>query len=239
MLSKVRAAALHGIEAIPVEVEVNVSLGLNRVTKVGLPDTAVRESQERVLTALANSGFRPPAGKVTIHLAPADLRKEGPSFDLPLALGLLGATRQLDEPVPADLVPAGEVALNGALRPIKGALPIALRARAGGHRGLLLPLENAPEAAVVQGLDIFPATTLRQSVEFLHGQALLPPLRVDTAALFNNEEATDLDMADVKGQDSVKRALEIAAAGAHNLMLLNLYSTFATKPLFTAFFQQS
>ena len=220
MLSKVHAAALRGVEASPVEVEVHVGPGEERIIVVGLPDAAVRESVDRVSTALTSSGYQLPPGKTTINLAPADLRKEGPSFDLAIALAWLMASEQASAER-ADLYTlVGELALTGQLRRVKGVLPIALTARAEGRRGLLVPADNAPEAAVVEGLEVIPVNTLREAVEFLAGTSPLLPMRVDTQALFETAQANGADLQEVKGQETVKRALEIAAAGGHNLILI-------------------
>ena len=220
MLSKVHAAALRGVEALPVEVEVHVGPGEERIIVVGLPDAAVRESVDRVSTALTSSGYQLPPGKTTINLAPADLRKEGPSFDLAIALAWLMASEQASAER-ADLYTlVGELALTGQLRRVKGVLPIALTARAEGRRGLLVPADNAPEAAVVEGLEVIPVNTLREAVEFLAGTSPLLPVRVDTQELFATAQANGGDLQEVKGQETVKRALEIAAAGGHNLILI-------------------
>ena len=156
MLSKVCSAAVNGIEAFPVEVEANGGTGDFQILVVGLPDAAVKESKDRVVTALTNSGFRFPMGRITINLAPADVRKEGPSFDLPIALGILAASEQLETDQLDNFVIVGELALTGAVRPVKGLLPIALRARADKRAGLLCPADNAPQAAVVEGLRVIP-----------------------------------------------------------------------------------
>ena len=220
MLSRVHAAALRGVEASPVEVEVHVGPGEERIIVVGLPDAAVRESVDRVSTALTSSGYQLPPGKTTINLAPADLRKEGPSFDLAIALAWLMASEQASAER-ADLYTlVGELALTGQLRRVKGVLPIALTARAEGRRGLLVPADNAPEAAVVEGLEVIPVNTLREAVEFLAGTSPLLPVRVDTQELFATAQANGGDLQEVKGQETVKRALEIAAAGGHNLILI-------------------
>ena len=220
MLSKVHAAALRGVEASPVEVEVHVGPGEERIIVVGLPDAAVRESVDRVSTALTSSGYQLPPGKTTINLAPADLRKEGPSFDLAIALAWLMASEQASAER-ADLYTlVGELALTGQLRRVKGVLPIALTARAEGRRGLLVPADNAPEAAVVEGLEVIPVNTLREAVEFLAGTSPLLPVRVDTQELFATARTNGGDLQEVKGQETVKRALEIAAAGGHNLILI-------------------
>ena len=220
MLSKVHAAALRGVEASPVEVEVHVGPGEERIIVVGLPDAAVRESVDRVSTALTSSGYQLPPGKTTINLAPADLRKEGPSFDLAIALAWLMASEQASAER-ADLYTlVGELALTGQLRRVKGVLPIALTARAEGRRGLLVSADNAPEAAVVEGLEVIPVNTLREAVEFLAGTSPLLPVRVDTQELFATAQANGGDLQEVKGQETVKRALEIAAAGGHNLILI-------------------
>src|SRR5437868_7225886 len=167
MFAKVCSAAVNGIEAYPVEVEVNAGWGETLIVVVGLPDTAVKESKDRVITALSNSGFKFPMGRTTINLAPADVKKEGPSFDLPIAIGMLAASEQIETDQLDNFTILGELALTGAVRPVKGVLPIALRARAEGRAGILVPPENAPEAAVVAGLNVVPVSNLREATSFL------------------------------------------------------------------------
>jgi magnesium chelatase family protein len=214
------SAGVLGIEAFPVEVEVDVSKGFTKTVLVGLPDAAVKESLDRVRTAMSNSGYHYRVHRLTINLAPADMRKEGPAFELPIALGILGATEQIAMAGLDEYAVAGELALDGRVRPVRGALAIASRCREQGLKGLVLPRENAWEAAVVQGLDVIAVSNLVEAVGFLTDNLVTEPVHVDVDALFAQRSRYEVDYEDVRGQEHVKRALVVAAAGAHNVIML-------------------
>jgi magnesium chelatase family protein len=220
MLSRVRSAAILGIDAYPVDVEVDISSGLPSFATVGLPHGAVREGRERIGAALANAGYAFPLRRITVNLAPADIQKTGSGLDLPIALGVLVASGQLPDQALDGLMVVGEVGLEGDVRPVRGALSMALAARSAGCRGLLLPADNVPEAAVVQGLEVRSARTLTEVCAYLAGDADLPSAAVDLAGLMAERRPDGCDFADVRSQASAKRALEVAAAGAHNLLLI-------------------
>jgi magnesium chelatase family protein len=220
MITRLFSATLRGIDAQEVEVEVNAR-GADKpiVIIVGLPDAAVRESSQRVTSAIGASALYLDDGVKTVNLAPADLKKEGPSFDLPIALAMVAASRT--KPFNADdCCVVGELGLDGAVRPVKGLLSIALEAKRRGRTRLLVPEANAPEAAVIEGIDVFPIRNLKQAWDFLEEEIVIPPFHLDRRAFFNSHRTYEVDFDEVKGQHFVKRALEVAAAGGHNLLML-------------------
>ena len=220
MLVKTFSAAVFGIEAVPVTIEVDVTRGV-RYMLVGLPDAAVKESQQRIESALRAVGLRWPGRQVIINMAPADIRKEGSSYDLPLAVGILAASEMVSGSRLEGMLLTGELSLDGAVRPVRGVLPMALQARAAGFRGMMVPAENAPEAAVVDGIDVYGVTSLGEVLSYMRGEINPPPVKVDMNTLFSREgNRYDADFADVRGQENVRRALEVAVAGAHNAIMI-------------------
>ena len=227
VLAQVLSAALRGVDAALVRVEVDVTAGLPAFTTVGLPDSAVRESRERVRTAIRNAGFAFPADRITVNLAPAGLRKEGASFDLPIALGILAATGSLSEGAVGPFVVVGELALDGRIRSVRGTLAVGLACRRRGIGTLLVPHENRGEAAAVEGLRVLPASTLGDAVALLNGRTSAPDPVVVPEPLAASD---DLDFSDVRGQAHAKRALEIAAAGGHNVLIVGSIPLRAVHP---------
>jgi magnesium chelatase family protein len=220
MLSTVRSATLHGIEAATVSVEVDVTSGLPSFTTVGLPDSTVRESRDRVRAAIRNAGFEFPIERITVNLAPADLPKEGAAFDLPVALGILAATGLVKPGLLERALVLGELSLDGFVRPVRGVLPVALHCRHTGIATLLVPADNAAEASVVAGVDIIPLNSVHDAVELLNGERTVQPARADALDWLTASAEDGVDMSDVRGHAHAKRALEIAAAGGHNVLMV-------------------
>jgi magnesium chelatase family protein len=222
LLAKVLSAAVLGIEAFAVEVEVDLSSGLPAFTTVGLPDAAVKESRDRVAAAVKNTGFQFPLKKITVNLAPADVRKEGSAFDLPIAVGILRASGIISGDRLDGHLLLGELSLDGRVKPIKGALPIAAGMRGRkGLSGLILPRKNAPEAvAVSKEVSILAADTLPQVVEHLNGEQELDRVAVDTKAEFGRPRRHEVDLSEIRGQQHAKRAMEVACAGGHNILMI-------------------
>ncbi|NIA12770.1 MAG: YifB family Mg chelatase-like AAA ATPase [Nitrospiraceae bacterium] len=220
MLSRVQSCGVLGIDAFPLVVEVDITPGMNKTEVVGLPDAAVKESKERVRSAIRNSGFRVPRGTIVVNLAPADLRKEGSALDLPIALGILAANGQVTDGRLEDYALVGELALDGTIRPVAGALSMAIGARDNGLRGLLVPAANAAEAGTVQGVEVIPVNRLMDAVDFISGSQEIAPHVTNIQTLFDSAHRDAPDLSEVKGQGHVKRAMTVAAAGGHNLLMI-------------------
>ena len=220
MLTKVFGSAVFGIEATTITVEVNIDKGIG-YHLVGLPDNAVRESSYRISAALNNTGYKLPGKKITINMAPADLRKEGSAYDLTLAIGVLAASNQIKSELIKDYVIMGELSLDGSLQPLKGALPMAIQAKEEGFKGIILPIQNGKEAAIVDGLIVYGIENITELISFFDGKIELSPIIINLDEEFNKSlESPEFDFTDVKGQESIKRCMEISAAGGHNIILI-------------------
>lgn len=218
MLVKVYGSAVFGVEATTITIEVHMDKGIG-YHLVGLPDNAIKESSFRIAAALKNNGYGLPGKRITINMAPADLRKEGSSYDLTLAMGILVGSDQIKAPEIERYIIMGELSLDGSLQPIRGALPIAIKAKEEGYKGFFLPIQNVKEAAIVAGLDVYGVTNLKEIIDFFSGKGTLEPTIIDTRAEFYKTlDFPEHDFSDVRGQESIKRCMEIAAAGGHNIM---------------------
>jgi len=219
LIAKVLSSAVIGIDAFLVEVEVDIIRGLPSFTTVGLPEASVKESKERVKSAIGNSGYVFPDDRITVNLAPANIKKEGTGFDLPIALGILTATKLVAYDDISKYLILGELSLDGRVKPVFGSLPMAIAAKKAGYKGIIVPYENRHEASVVQGINVYSVKTLSQVVEFLRRKVELSPEKTDIKTIFEKESRFEADFSEVMGQEHVKRSLEISAAGGHNIRL--------------------
>ncbi|HOM27265.1 MAG TPA: YifB family Mg chelatase-like AAA ATPase [bacterium] len=220
MISKISSFTIWGIDAYPIEIEVDISKGVPGISIVGLPDQAVKESKDRIKPAIKNSGYDFPSGKITINLAPADLKKEGPFFDLPMAIGILTANGEIKQSRVDEFYFVGELALNGEIRPVSGILPMVLKLKEMKIKKIILPFENSLEGSIIKEVDVYPVRNLNECIEFLKGKKEIEPVKSDIEEIFNKRNKYDVDFKEVKGQRYVKRAVEVAVSGGHNILMI-------------------